>query len=340
MEETLRQLQEVMQAHRRAMAGPNPLLGEVDDGPVAIVAQDERGIVVQKLARDIERVCGIEISGIMEAKLGRVLASVALPELRDWVDRLHRLPSDNPEWLSLVESLTVHETFFFRDPAQFELLRRDLLPGLIATAVREGSCRLRFWSAGCATGEEAYTLAMIGLLALRDAGFAHDEPDGGIACAAPWRVEVIGSDISRVVLARAAAATYPAEELGAFRHLPQELARFVPALPQRKGAGGVEVRGVHPAIRRHVRFALFNLMSEAQPLAACDVVLCRNVLIYLTLPARARALATLQRALRSGGYLMLGPTDALHDAADYEAFWGEGAVAYQLKPSDMRPRDG
>jgi chemotaxis protein methyltransferase CheR len=339
MEETLRQLQEVMQAHRRAIAGLDPLSRDIDEG-AAIVPRDERSAVVQKLARDVERVCGIEITGMMEAKLGRVLTTVALPELRSWVDRLHRLPADAPEWLSLVESLTVHETFFFRDPAQFELLRRNLLPELIAAAAREGTFRLRLWSAGCATGEEAYTLAIVALLALRDAGFAHDQPDGGIACAAPWRIEVLGSDISRVVLARAATATYTAEELGAFRHLPAELERFVPTLPRRKGAGGADARSVHASVRRHVAFAPFNLMADAPPIAACDAVLCRNVLIYLTLPARAKALAALRRALRPGGYLMLGPTDALTDATGCETCWGEGAVAYRLKPVDMKTRDG
>ena len=329
MEEVLRQLQEVMNAHRLAMARTRAPWSEAEAVPIP--ALDERGAVVQRLVRDIERISGIEISGMMEAKLGRVLALVALPTLDAWVTRLHLLPADDPEWLGLIESLTVHETFFHRDRSQLELLRRRLLPELINAAARRGQYRLRFWSAGCATGEEAYTLAVLGLLALRDAGFAKETPNG-ITCVAPWEIDVLGCDISRQVVARAKAATYAAQELGSFRHLPAEFDRFFPVLPPQSDAAGIELRGVHDAVRRHVRFGQFNLVSAAPPETGFDTVLCRNVLIYLTVPARATALSTLQRALLPGGYLMLGPTDALAaEGSRYDACWGEDAVAYRLK---------
>lgn len=334
MEETLRLLQEAMRAHRQVIAGIGELRAVGEIPPPIVAAGDTRGRLVRRLARDVERVSGIEIGGMMEAKLGRVLGTVALPALQTWLDRLHGLPQDHVEWLSLIESLTVHETFFHRDRSQLELLRHHLLPELIAAAARDKTCRLRFWSAGCATGEEAYTLAILGLLALRDAGLARDEPDGGIACVAPWRLEVVGSDISRQVLARAAAATYPAEELGAFRQLPEELRRFFPTLPRCEDAERTEAREVHASVRRHVDFRLFNLMVETPPTDGCDIVLCRNVLIYLTPAARTRALAVSRRALRAGGYLLLGPTDALVETARYEANWGDGAVAYRLKHGD------
>lgn len=336
MEEVLRQLQEAMHAHRRALAqtrAPWTADDATDDATAATPARDARGAVIQRLTRDIERISGIEISGMMEAKLGRVLASVALPELDAWVTRLHLLPADDPEWLGLIESLTVHETFFHRDQSQLELLRRRLLPELIDAAAQRGRHRLRFWSAGCATGEEAYTLAILGLLALRDAGLAEETPDG-IACIAPWGIDVLGSDISRQVLTRAAAATYPAQELGSFRHLPAEFDRFFPLLPSRGDAAGIELRGVEATIRRHVRFGPFNLMSAAPPETGFDIVLCRNVLIYLTMAARAKALAVLQRGLRPGGYLMLGPTDALAGSRLCEAYWADGAVAYRRKTGD------
>jgi len=330
MEETLRLLHAAMVAHRQAMAGGGAL-SEVESAAAPVVARDRRGVAVQQLSRDIERISGIEISGMMEAKLGRVLSSVALAPLEAWIARLHLLPQDDPEWLSLIESLTVHETFFHRDQSQLDLLRRRLLPELIAAALRDGRRRLRFWSAGCATGEEAYTLAILGLLALRDAGLAEDTPDHGIVCAAPWQVDVLGSDISRVVLKRAEAATYAAQELGAFRQLPGELERFFPVLPPSPDTAGIELRGVHAAIRRHVRFGHFNLMAGTPPESDFDIVLCRNVLIYLTLAARAAALGVVRQALRDGGYLMLGPTDAPIDSKGYDASWGDGAVAYRLK---------
>jgi chemotaxis protein methyltransferase CheR len=333
MEETLRDLQQAMAAHRRALAeSPVLALGDPPAPPRCNpLAADERQRLMQLLAADIERVSGIEMSGLIEAKLGRVLASVELGELAAWVGRLHLLPADDPEWLSLLESLTVHETFFHRDRAQLKLLGQ-ILRDIIAIAAKQDRPFLRLWSAGCATGEEAYTLAILALLALRDAGFAEDDGAGGIVCRPPWRLDVLGTDLSRLVLAQAEAAVYSTEGLSAFRDLPPELRRFFPRL--RGGeAGGGERRGVHESVRRHVRFRQLNLMAGAPPETGFDVVLCRNVLIYLTPAARTRSQSLCRQALRRGGHLLLGPTDVLIEPAAYEPCWGTGAVAYALKSS-------
>jgi chemotaxis protein methyltransferase CheR len=218
-----------------------------------------------------------------------------------------------------------------RDRYQLELLASRLLPEIIAEAARSGRRSLRFWSAGCATGEEAYTLAILGLLALRDAGFAEEAADRGIRCRPPWRLDVLGTDISRLVLAQAGAAVYPTHALGAFRDLPRQLERFFPIAPQPAEA---ELRSVHAAVKQHVRFAQFNLLNRSPAETGFDIVLCRNVLIYLTAAARGEAQGNLKQALRPGGYLLLGPTDTALDLAAYEVCWGEGAVAYRRKSGD------
>jgi chemotaxis protein methyltransferase CheR len=325
-----------MAAHRQVMAESRALATDTGAAtplpapPSRPQTSDERQRLVRLLAADIERVSGIEMSGIIEAKLGRVLASVALGELAAWVGRLHLLPADDPEWLSLIESLTVHETFFHRDRAQLELLG-DILRGIIAAAAKRHHYRLRLWSAGCASGEEAYTLAILALLALRDAGFAEETGDGGILCRPPWQVDVLGTDISRLVLAQAEAAVYSSEGLGAFRDLPAGLQRFFPRRRQCGDGRELERRAVHEAVRQHVRFRQWNLMAGTPPETGFDVVLCRNVLIYLTSTARARVQSLCRQALRRGGHLLLGPTDALAEPEAYEPYWGTGAVAYALK---------
>jgi chemotaxis protein methyltransferase CheR len=334
MENTLRDLQLVMAAHRQALTESRAVVIAAPAAPPLGMPRlqpcDERQRLMQLLAADVERVSGIELTDLIEAKLSRVLASVEIGELAAWIGRLHLLPADDPEWLSLIESLTVHETFFHRDRAQLELLRH-ILRGVIAAAVDQQRHSLRLWSAGCATGEEAYTLAILALLALRDAGFADDAPDGGIRCRPPWRIDVVGTDLLRLVLAQAATAVYSTEGLSAFRDLPAGLRHFFPLL--RGGeAGGTERRGVHQAIRQHVRFRHFNLMAGAPPETGFDVVLCRNVLIYLTPAARMQAQSLFKQALRRDGYLLLGPTDSLTEPAAYESCWGAGAVAYALKP--------
>jgi chemotaxis protein methyltransferase CheR len=212
MEELLRELQQAMAAHRRALdEKPDPPAGLRRPRSVT-PAGDARLQLLQRLTADIERLSGIEITATVLTKLSRALSSVDLAELELWVGRLHLLPADDPEWLSLIECVTVHETFFHRDRYQLELLARRLLPEIIAEAARSGRRSLRFWSAGCATGEEA--------------GFAEEAPDRGIRCRPPWRLDVLGTDISRLVLAQAQAAVYPTHALGAFRDLPRQLERF------------------------------------------------------------------------------------------------------------------
>jgi chemotaxis protein methyltransferase CheR len=334
MERTLRELQQVMAAHRQVLAevralATNGAAGSEVAEPLPPHA-DERQRLIDRLAADVERVSGIAMTRLIEAKLGRVLASVELGELAAWTGRLHLLPASDPEWLSLIESLTVHETFFHRDRVQLDLLSR-ILRGIIARAAQRHRYRLRLWSAACATGEEAYTLAILALLALRDAGVADETDDGGIVCRPPWRLDVLGTDISRLVLVQAKAAVYSSEGLGAFRGLPAELLRFFPRLPGCGAGIEIERRGVHADIRRHVRFEQSNLMAHQPPDTGFDIVLCRNVLIYLTPPARSQAQSLCRQALRCGGYLLLGPTDALAEPAAFEPCWGTGAVAYALK---------
>jgi chemotaxis protein methyltransferase CheR len=321
--ESLRDLQRAMAAHHKAMGDSKPSRS----------AAEARRRAMARLARDIERVSGIEITAMMEAKLTRVLASVAIGELEDWVRRLHLLPGQHPEWLSLIEALTVHETFFHRDRAQLELLRQ-ILPELVEAAARSGRHRLRLWSAGCATGEEAYTLAILGLRALHDAGFAERSADGGVVCRAPWRLDVLGTDISRLVLTQAKAAVYSTGGLSAFRDLPPSLEHFFPALPKSAETGDAELRGVLPSVKRHVRFRQLNLVAGPPPGTNFDVALCRNVLMYLAESGRGAAHSVLRQALRPGGYLLLGPTDAPADPSIYDVRWGGDAVGYALNSSD------
>jgi chemotaxis protein methyltransferase CheR len=294
------------------------------------LADPRRGLL-QRLSLDVERIAGIEITGPIQSKLARVLGSIDLAEFEAWVARLHLLPAHDPEWLSLIESLTVHETYFYRDRAQLDFLGSEILPEIIVAAAASGRCRLRLWSAGCATGEEAYTLAVLGLLALCDAGYAEERADRGIECRPPWTLEVLGTEISRLVLVQARAAVYPMTGVGAFRDLPRRLERFFPPLPRAEEKPDIELRGVHPAVRRHISFEQFNLMSRLPPAIGFDVVLCRNVLIYLSAAARRHVHGVLKQALRPGGFLLLGPTHVPAEPALFTTCWGNGAAAYVLK---------
>lgn len=202
--------------------------------------------------------------------------------------------SGSPERQALLDEVTVQETHFFRNPPQMRALRVHLLPELVRAAA--DSRRLRIWSAGCATGEEPYTVAMM----LRE---LLPGPDG-------WDVEVVATDVSERALAAARAGVYGSRAVQLAD--PDQRARFF----RRRDDGRYEVR---PEIRSLVRFAHHNLVTQAPPLRdgdCFDLVLCRNVTIYFSKQTTRDLVHRMHGALREGGYLLLGHAETLWQVSD------------------------
>ncbi len=324
IENTLALLQDAMTAHRQALArGPSAESIQ----PIA-EPQDRRAQLVLKLLTGVERRAGIEVSQPAAEKLLRLLASTDIVELEAWVARLDTLPASHPEWLSLIESLTVHETYVMRDPAQLAFFAAQL-PALIAGAAASKTYLLRFWSAGCATGEEAYTIAALTLDAMVAAGNAV-AAETGITLVSPWRIEIVGSDISQLALTQARAGIYDTGPLSSFRDESEPLLGHFPFVAA-TSMSGMAVRCASPDLKAAVSFEHFNLIDDPMPADPFDAVFCRNVLIYFSTRARKQALETLRRAVRPGGYLLLGPTDTLIEAEAFEALWAPGAVIYRRR---------
>lgn len=306
--------------------------------PGAPEPDSPRAAALDVLCRAMALRTGIRVEGAVAAKLGRVLDRVDARRLALWVEDLAARDADDPEWLALIESLTVHETYFFRDPGQLALLAEMALPELVAAAARRER-RLDVWSAGCATGEEAYTLAILALEALEAAGHAREEAGFGIRPAPGWSLTVIGTDIARPPLIRAADGVYQTGPLSPFRQMPARAERFFPerTVPDDPGAGMVRV--ARDDLRDVSVFTRANLIEREPPGTAFDLVACRNVLIYLTEPARRAVLTRVASAVRPGGWLLLGPTDrligrgpeAVPGADTFEQIWHAGSVAYRRR---------
>ena len=231
---------------------------------------------------------------LFENRLAPRLRLVGVPGFAAYHGFLTTGPGGRAELEAAVEALTVHETQFYREPHQLRAFSEEILPALARENGRER--RLRIWSAGCSTGEEVYTIAIL---------LARSELFEG------WNVQVLGSDIARRVLAVAEAGAYGPH---AFRTAEAEALR--PWF--RAEAGKWHVRDV---VRALVRFVPMNLLDEgATRLApAVDVIFCRNVMIYFDLAARRRLASTFHDKLREGGYLMLGNAESLlHITADFE----------------------
>jgi chemotaxis protein methyltransferase CheR len=200
-------------------------------------------------------------------------------------------PVTRHEIETLASHLTVGETYFFREKGSFEALREQVLPELIGRR-REDEVRLRIWSAGCCTGEEPYSLAML--------------LDGLIPDISDWNITVLATDINSQFLEIASAGVY---REWSFRAIPPGIReRYFSPMP----GGKMQLA---QRIRRMVTFSFLNLAEDAYPSPlnntnAMDVVLCRNVLMYFTPEHAARVATNLYGTLVQDGWLLVAPSEA------------------------------
>jgi len=226
----------------------------------------------------LTQLAGLTPSPVLEARLRRAAPLMAACEPE--AAQLH-----DPHWAALLDAVTVQETRLYRHPAQSRLAG-EFLPDRLARARDEGRT-LKLLSAGCATGEEAFTLGAQSLAA------AEVSPGA--------RVEVLGLDLCRPALASAMEGHVLAGLGDPLGLVPKELRPWL--------ASSAGAPRLHPALRRLLSFRRANLLDGLEAHGAFDVIFCRNVLIYLTDSARLQVMRGLVRALRPGGILALGPTD-------------------------------
>jgi chemotaxis protein methyltransferase CheR len=181
----------------------------------------------------------------------------------------------------VVEALLNNETYFFRDRAPFDVLQRCALPELAERRAKPK--RLRIWSAGCSTGQEAYSLAML---------FA-EEPDKWRG----WTIDILGTDVSTACIDRARTGTYTQFEVQRGLGINQTIKWF-----EECGDGWRAVE----ALRRPIRFQVHNLLEQPPHPGGFDIVLCRNVLLYLSPEKKALGFERLAASMAPDGWLMLG----------------------------------
>ena len=222
--------------------------------------------------------------GTLQRRIERRMAMVSLPtgSTGRYLDMLRQTPA---ELELLAKDLLIHVTSFFRDPAVFELLSSDILPGLLNR--RENNEPLRLWVAGCSTGEETYSLAILLLEQLE----ASDRV---------VKLQLFASDIDAEAIATAREGLYPgtiAEQVSAAR-----LARFF----TREGDG----YRVLPELRSVVVFTVQDVLADP-PFSRLDMISCRNLLIYLRPEAQAKVISIFHFALRQDGILLLGNSETV-----------------------------
>ncbi|KEO93208.1 protein-glutamate O-methyltransferase [Erythrobacter litoralis] len=207
------------------------------------------------------------------------------------LDEPRRRSTDRDLATEVVEALLNNETYFFRDKPTFDQLPADILP-LLAERRRDTK-RLTIWSAGCSTGQEVHSLAMM---------FAEQKERW-----AGWSIDILGTDVSHKAIRAARSGLYSQFEVQRGLGVAQMLRHF-----EETPAGWQ----IHEEVRRITRFQQHNMLGEAPLRQPVDLVLCRNVLLYFDQDTRRRAFARLSGALAPDGFLMLGAGETVVGQTD------------------------
>lgn len=259
---------------------------------------------------------------ITSSKIASQLAKVPEAEQAGWVSHLISLPQHSAEWQSFIEPFLIHETYFFRHENQVDFMASVVLPALISERVRAGRFEFRIWCAACSSGEEAYSAALL----LREAIKQSAEASGH-----DWRLSVVGTDLSSEVLLKARKGEYALSAgLNSFRDVPAFARHHFPEIFDHAQKTWV----ADESLKRIVSFQQRNVVSDPAPSTDIDLVMCRNVLIYLDEPSIQKCISTIRDSLRPGGVLILGPADMLRNQTGWELLTNQKAMFW--KKSDAR----
>ena len=253
--------------------------------------------------RDYARLCeliygeagiclGAEKKTMLEVRIKRRVKALALTSYTQYCETLfsHERPKD--EILHLIDVVTTNKTDFFREPKHFDFLTAKALPNLVARS--RGGRPILVWSAGCSTGEEPYTLAMV----LSEYAATHPG----------FRFRILATDISTIVLGKADRGVYTSAVVAP---VPAALLRKYFLRSRDRSS---EMVRVVPELRRLIEFRRLNFMDADYGVdEKVDAIFCRNVIIYFDRPTQERILGKLASHLVPEGYLFVGHSETLHD---------------------------
>ncbi len=245
------------------------------------------------------------------SRLAARLRLLGLPDFRAYRDYLKQNPET--ESIELVNSLTTNLTSFFREPHHFDFIREQIVPA----RSHAGGKRLRIWSTGCSSGEEAYSIAITLLQSIIDV--AH------------WEIEIVATDIDSHVLATAVEGSYPRERVAHVDAVLRE--RFFRRDPASDGARV----SISEEPRRLIQFRHHNLLHPWPFHRPFDLIFCRNVVIYFSEDTKRWLVNRFAETLVEGGYLFMGHSESLYRTSD--RFESCGNTVYRLQ-ADARARAG
>jgi chemotaxis protein methyltransferase CheR len=263
------------------MSEGEELIGKADYGRLCRLIYEQSGINL-----------GPEKKTMVELRIKRRVRSLSLDSFVDYFAYLFGPHGHREELVHLLDVVSTNKTDFFREPEHFDFLIQKAVPELMSR--NESGRALQIWSAGCSTGEEPYTLAMV----LQEYGLTHSG----------FRFNVLATDLSTTVLAKAERGVF---SLDVVQPVPGDLKRKY--FMRSRDRDSKLVRVV-PELRRMVEFRRLNFMDADFGLAEkVDVFFCRNVIIYFDRPTQQQIMLKLANQLLPGGYAFVGHSETLHD---------------------------
>ncbi len=242
-----------------------------------------------RISRIVYEHCGINLTegkeGLVRGRLVKRLRKLNIPGFEQYIRFLEEAGGEK-EMLAMVDALTTNKTSFFREPRHFEFFKTRIVPSLQS----EGN-RIRIWSAGCSSGEEPYSVAIL----LRECIPDIDRRD----------CKILATDICSRILEAAQRGIYGQESMADIPAQYRE--RYFVA----SGTRNERTYRVNDSLHDMVRFARLNLMHEWPMRGPFDLVLCRNVMIYFDKPTQAALVKRFWNLLKKGGYLFVGHSESL-----------------------------
>ena len=277
-----------------------------DPSRIDILSESEFRLFADLIRKECGFSFGIEKRAFLESRLKRRMGDLGVKSASEYYGLIKSSTTGSRELPALLDALMVCETSFFRNLPQFVLFRDYVLPEVIAQKMRNGSRMLRLWSAGCATGQEPYSIVISLMEALSDAG--------------SWTSRVFASDLSFTALERAQSAVY--------------------SLGQLKGVDGAHIKKyfyekeglyiVNDEVKKRVVFDYHNLKHD-NGLRGLDIIFCRNVMIYFNADEQRRLVERFASCLVPGGYLFLGHAESLQGISGrFSMVHRNKGIAYRL----------
>lgn len=278
---------------------------------LALIKPDE----YEDFRRFLEDACGILLGEnklyLVQSRLSRLVTDSGVVSLGDLVGRLRSERAGGVLRERVIEAMTTNETFWFRDNHPFSILTTHILPDYVQRKQRS----LAFWSAACSTGQEPYSISItVQEYLARNPGSFGD-------------IRITATDISPAVLEEARKGYYDA--MAVARGLPAEIkSRYF----QRDTSHWQERWRLRDDVRNRVRFTQGNLLGSYSALGRCDVIYCRNVLIYFSAGSKVDILGRMAESLNPGGYLFLGASEAITQySSAFEMLRCNPGVVYRKK---------